>query len=187
MSRRPSGRQPGLAVHRVADVLLRGPAGPLPARAYWPAGPEPLVAPPLLVLFPGDGSAPDGLEGADALCRGVCSYVGVVVLSVTYRSATPRSDGAAPEDATAAVHWAADHAAQLGADPGRLLVAGTGLGGGIAAAVAQQARDDGWPAIERQVSIHPELAGVAVDALPRGTADRLLWSFARSVRPVLEA
>jgi acetyl esterase len=187
MSPTPSGRQPGLAVPRVADVQLRGPAGPLPARAYWPVASGPHVAPALLVLFPGDGEAPDVLERADALCRGVCSYVGVVVLSVTYRSATPWFDGAALEDATAAVHWAADHAAQLDADPGRLMVAGTGVGGDIAAAVALRASDDGWPAIERQVLIRPELVGVAADERHERTADRLLRSLARSVRPALEA
>lgn len=58
-------------------------------------------------------------------------------------------------DATIATEWAADHAAELDADPGRLLVAGQGTGGGLAAAVARYARDHGWPTITRQVLIHP--------------------------------
>lgn len=187
MSPPPPGHQTAPAVHRVADVLLRGPAGSLHARAYWPAESEQLVASPLLVLFPADGSAPDGLDGAEALCRSLCAYVGVVVLSVTYRSATQEPDGAALEDAVAALHWAADHAAQLGADAGRLLVAGTGVGGHVAAAVAQRAKDEGWPEIGRVVSIHPDLAGAAVDDMGQGAAGRLLRSLARSMRPPLEA
>jgi len=187
MGPRPTNRPPGPAVLRVADVQLRGPAGPIPARAYWPAASEPHVAPALLVVFPGDGSAPGGLEGADALCRGVCSYVGVVVLAVTYRPATPSFDGAALEDATAAMLWAADHATQLGADPRQLMVGGTGIGGGLAAAVALQARDDGWPAIKRQILLPAALAGLGGDELRHGAASRPLRDLAASLRMGLEA
>jgi acetyl esterase len=162
-------------VHRVADVQLRGPGGPLAARAYWPAPRNPMTPPALLVLLPGDGSGADDLDGVDALCRGVCAQVGVVVLSVAYRAAMPALEAIDLEDSTAAVHWAADHAAELGADPGQLLVAGTGIGGGLAAAVARRAGDDGWPAIKRQVS------------LPRGTAAHMLQDLVRSLRPALEA
>jgi acetyl esterase/lipase len=187
MSPRPSGRQPRPAVRRVADVQLRGPRGPVPARAYWPVARDRHVAPPLLVLFPGDGSAPDGLEGADALCRGLCSDLGVVVLSVSYRPATPSIDGADVADATAAVRWAADHAPQIGADPGHLLVAGAGMGGSIATAVARRAGDDGWPAIERQVRIPPQPAGAAADDRRRGAAGRRLPRLAHAARPRAEA
>jgi acetyl esterase len=161
-------------VHRVADVQLRAPGGPLAARAYWPVLGDG-AAPALLVLLPGDVTGAGGLDRIDALCRGVCARVGVVVLSVTHRSAAPDIPAAALEDSTAAVHWAADHAAQLGADPGRLLVAGTGIGGPLARAVARRARDDGWPTIARQVAVR------------NGTADRMLHDLARSLRPALEA
>ena len=62
------------------------------------------------------------------------------------------------------MEWAADHAHQLGADPDRLVVAG----GGLAAAVALHARDEGWPPLSRQVLIGPDLTG-----WPRWTADSL--------------
>jgi acetyl esterase/lipase len=158
----------------MADVQLRGPAGPLAARAYWPPPREPANPPALLVLLP-DGSGPGGLDEVEALCRSVCAHVGVVVLSVPFRSAIPGRQPTAFDDATAALRWAADHAAELGADPRRLLVAGTGIGGELAAAVARQARDEGWPVIERQVSIQP------------GTAERMLQGLTRSLRPALEA
>ena len=178
MSPRSSARPPGApgpAVHRVADVQLRAPGGPLAARAYWPVPSEAVAAPALLVLLPGDGSGAGGLDRLDALCRGVCAHAGVVVLSVTRRSAAPDVPAAALEDSTAAVHWAADHAAQLGADPGRLLVAGIGVGGSLAHAVARRARDDGWPAITRQVSVR------------HGSAERMLHDLSRSLRPALDA
>jgi acetyl esterase len=172
MSLPPAGRPAGPSgsgVRRIADMQLRGPGGPIAARAYWPAPQDPVTAPALLVLLP--GGDPDDV---DALCRGASADIGVVVLSPTSHAA-PDTYGAALADALAAVHWAADHAADLGADPGRLLLAGTGVGGRLAAAVARQARKDGWPAVTHQVSIE------------EGTAERMRQALARSLRPVLEA
>ena len=45
------------------------------------------------------------------------------------------------------LEWAAEHAAELGGNPGRLMVAGDGAGGAVAAAVAAQARLRGWPPV----------------------------------------
>ena len=155
-------------------MQLRGPKGPLAARAYWPALHDPVTAPALLVLLPGRDSGGD-VDAVDALCRGVCAEIGVVVLSPTYRPVAPDPHTAALEDSLATVHWAADHAAELGAEPGRLLLPGTGIGGRLAAAVARQARDDGWPAVRRQVAIQ------------QGTEDRMRHALARSLRPALGA
>jgi acetyl esterase len=173
MSPSPADRPPappGSGVRRVADVQLRGPGGALAARAYWPAPQDPVTAPALLVLLPGRDS--DDVDAVDALCRGACADIGVVVLSATYRAARDPHD-AVLADALATVHWAADHAAELGADPGRLLLAGAGSGGRVAAAVARRARDDGWPAVEHQVSIRQD------------TALQMRQALARSLRPAL--
>jgi acetyl esterase len=179
MSPPPAGRPPGptgSGVRRIAEVQLRGPGGPLAARAYWPAPPDPVTAPALLVLLPGgDPDDVDAVDAFDGLCRGACADIGVVVLSPTPRAGAPDAHGGALEDALAAVHWAADHAAELGADPGRLLLAGMGVGGRAAAAVARQAQEDGWPAVTHQVSIEP------------GTAERMRLALARSLRPALGA
>ena len=66
-----------------------------------------------------------------------------------------RCQRAAFDVATIAVEWAADHAIHVGADADRLVVAG----GGLAAAVALHARDEGWPRLARQVLIGPEGTG----------------------------
>jgi acetyl esterase len=65
---------------------------------------------------------------------------------------------AALGDATTALEWAADHAAELDADPDRLLVAGEGLGAGLAAAVCLHARDQGWPVLAGQLLVFPAFA-----------------------------
>jgi alpha/beta hydrolase fold len=53
------------------------------------------------------------------------------------------------EDALSALQWCADHGAELGGDPRRLIVAGEHPE--LVAALAREARDRGWPPIERTV------------------------------------
>jgi acetyl esterase len=72
----------------------------------------------------------------DATCRTLCAMEHLVL-------AIP--EGTTLHDATLAVEWAAEHAADLGADSERLLVGGEGLGASIAAGVVQHAREQGWP------------------------------------------
>ena len=115
---------------RTAAIQLRGGAGLIWAQVYWPAATR--ERPPLLVLLG---------EASDAVCRQVCRRCGVVVLAA---AATTSYDGALA-DARATVGWAADHAAELDADPARLLVAGTGRGTALAVDVARLAADEGWP------------------------------------------
>jgi acetyl esterase len=121
-------------VRLVADTRLRGTAGPLPARTYWPPSTR---TTPMLVFLPADG-----IERADPLCRAVCAAARAVVLSVSYRRPS-RPDGRS--DAILATEWAADHARELGADPDRLLLTGDGDGADLAAAVASHAREREWP------------------------------------------
>jgi hypothetical protein len=51
----------------------------------------------------------------------------------------------------ATLHWAGEHACELGAADGRLLVAG----GARAAMLALAARDAGWPVLHRQLVVRP--------------------------------
>ena len=109
--------QPG--AHRVADMRLRGPDGWLPLRVLWPIG---TARPGVLVdLHDGAGAA---------RCRELSERTGSVVLS------TDR--GISVEEALVVLTWAADHAAELDADPDRLAVAGH-----RAESVARTARAEG--------------------------------------------
>ncbi|GAA0621146.1 alpha/beta hydrolase [Kribbella sandramycini] len=83
--------------------------------------------------------------------------LGVVVVTVEYRLA-PEFGGSTPvRDAYAGLCWVAEHAAELGVDPERIVVAGISAGGGLAAGVTLLARDLGGPAIAAQVLICPML------------------------------
>jgi acetyl esterase len=138
----PSLTDPAFAVRRVATMSLRGRTGLRRVRVYWPklaTGPPPGLA----VAFAGGGHLSAAVGGPDLLCRGLCAQAGLVVIAAGPRDGS-HATGA---DADATVAWAADHAAELGADPGWLVLAGEGIGAGIAAAVAAGARDRGWPPI----------------------------------------
>jgi acetyl esterase/lipase len=170
----PLDGPPRPPVHRVAGMQLRGRAAPLATRVYWPAPcpadghrltpPRLPALPALLVLLPGVGAAGDR-DRLDALARGLCTAGGLVVLALL-----PATDAGAGDEATAlrdartTLDWAADHAAELGADGDRLVVAGWASGAVRAAVVAQHACDDGWPPIARQVLICPEALPPAVGA-----------------------
>ncbi len=66
---------------------------------------------------------------------------GAVVVSVDYRLAPEFSGTTLVEDCYAGLVWAADHATDLGIDLGKLVIAGTSAGGGLAAGTALLARE----------------------------------------------
>ena len=139
----------------VASVVNRtvpGPAGEIPVRVYTPAGTGPL---PVVVLFHGGGWVIGDLEVVDRPCRQLADAADAIVVSVDYRLAPEHRYPAAFDDCYAATAWVAEHAAELGADPARLAVAGDSAGGNLAAAVSLAARDRGGPAIAAQLLIYP--------------------------------
>ena len=125
----------GVSRTRIADLQLRGNTSPLPVRVYWPAQAASQPVPVLVFCVVGAGAGPQ----TEATCRGLSEDQGLLVLAVFCL--------AGAQDGTTVLEWAAEHAAELGADSGRLLVAGQDAGGAVAAAVAARARAAGWPAV----------------------------------------
>jgi triacylglycerol lipase len=80
-----------------------------------------------------------------------------VVVSVEYRLAPETPFPGPQEDCYAALLWLAGHAAKLGVDPARIVVLGESAGGGLAASLAQMARDRGGPKLAGQVLVYPML------------------------------
>ncbi|SPS01866.1 alpha/beta hydrolase [Cupriavidus taiwanensis] len=153
------GFAPGDAVAAQQDLTLDGPAGPLQARLYRPHAPgegQDNMALPLVIYFHGGGFVLCGLDSHDNVCRSLAHRSGALVLSVDYRLAPEARFPAAADDAVAAVRWAAAHAAQLGADPSRLAVAGDSAGGNLAAVACQQLRGSGI-ALRHQLLLYPWL------------------------------
>ena len=154
----------------VRNLRVAGAAGKLAARHYIPgeaAGPESRCQ-PLLVFFHGGGFVLGDLDSHDRACRLLCRHVGANVLSVAYRLAPEHPFPAAVDDGRAALAWAMENAAHLGADPDRVGVAGDSAGGNVAAVAAWEAARDGGPAPIVQVLIYP-----ATDATVRTRSHEL--------------
>jgi acetyl esterase/lipase len=80
----------------------------------------------------------------------------VPLLAVDYRLAPEHPHPGPVEDCYAGLAWLAEHAGELGVDPGRIALLGESAGGGLAAAAALLARDRGL-AVARQILIYPML------------------------------
>jgi acetyl esterase/lipase len=138
----------------VQDRTIPGPAGDLPVRVYRPAGPAGPDPRPLVLNIHGGGFVFGDMELCDWLCSNVALRVGAVVVSVDYRLAPRHRFPAAVEDSYAALVWAAEHAAGLGAG-GPVGVMGESAGGNLSAVLCLLARDRGGPALSHQVLLYP--------------------------------
>lgn len=144
-----------LPVAQVRDRLIAGPGGDIPIRIYRPSDDSDL---PILVYAHGGGFVFCDLDSHDDLCRYITNEVAATVVSVGYRLAPEHRWPAAADDFYAATQWAADNAADLGGDPGRVALVGDSAGGNLAAVTALMARDRGGPALAAQMLIYPVIA-----------------------------
>lgn len=147
---------------KIADVrnlTLDLPGRSIPARLYAPdqAGDRA----PLVVFYHGGGFVMGDIDSHDPLCRNLANASGCLVLSVDYRLAPEHKFPAAVEDAYDALLWAAANAADLGADPARIAIAGDSAGGNLAAVVSQLSKARSGPKIAFQLLIYPVTKAVA--------------------------
>jgi cation diffusion facilitator CzcD-associated flavoprotein CzcO/acetyl esterase/lipase len=140
-------------VSEVAELTVEGAAGPLPARLYRTAAVDAGDRLPLLVYLHGGGFAVGDLDTHDEPCRLLCRAGDQHVLSVAYRLAPEHPFPAARDDVDAVVHWACEHADDLGGD-GRVAVGGDSAGGNLAAVAARHSTHDGAP-IAAQLLLYP--------------------------------
>jgi acetyl esterase/lipase len=163
----PLARRDALsALARIADDVsapawieerrIPGRKASVPLRLYAPPDVGRAVLPGLVFLHGGGWVAGD-LDTHDGLCRRLALAAHCRVIAVDYRRAPEHRFPAALNDAIAATAWVAANAAALNIDAARLGVGGDSVGGGLAAAVAQNARDTGGPRLALQLLICPIL------------------------------
>jgi dienelactone hydrolase len=151
----------------IAQFHLRFGHTLLEAQIYWP--PRPLLAGAAsLVVLLADQARP---HSAELLSLGLSAGAETVVLRVPDRT-----------HGLPTLTWAADHAHELGGQADRVMLAGWGVSGARAARLAIAARDQGWPALQRQVLVHPRftiacpppprLVGVATATIVSGSGPR---------------
>lgn len=129
------------------------PADPdVPVRIYRPYGAEAAI-----VWLHGGGFVMGDLDTEHPWATRIADGSGVVVISVGYRLAPENPFPAALDDAYAVLKWTAEHAAELGVDPGRIAVGGHSAGAGLAAALALRSRDQAGPPIRFQLLNQPGL------------------------------
>ena len=170
----------GIEIASVSEREVPGPNGPVPVRVYRPAGD---AAKPVIVYYHGGGWVLGSLDTHDGTCRRLADGADAVVVSVDYRMGPEDRFPAAVDDAYAALTWVAANAAEIGADPARLVVAGDSAGGNLAAVMSQRAREDG-PAIAFQLLIYPvtdhEFTSVSMEENAVGyylTRDAMRWFY----------
>jgi acetyl esterase len=110
-----------------------------------------------IVWLRGGGWATGNLDTEHPVAARLADGSGAVVISVDYRPSPEHRFPAALDDTHAVLTWTAEHAAELGIDPGRIAVGGHSSGANLAAAVALRARDQQGPPIRFQLLNQPAL------------------------------
>ena len=141
----------------VTEHLVPGPPGAPDVRliVYTPSGPK--TVRPALFHIHGGGFILGDAAMMTPLSQARAKNLDCVVVSVDYRLAPEAPYPGPVEDCYAGLTWLADHAAEFGVDPSRIVVGGESASGGLAAALCLLARDLCGPPIALQFLIYPML------------------------------
>jgi len=164
---------------RVQRLEVQVPAGPgapnVRLLVYVPR--QPCRARPAVLHIHGGGYVVGAPEFAESANTQLAADLGCVVASVDYRLAPEHPYPAALQDCHAALRWLHEQSDALGVDPRRVAVKGESAGGGLAAALALYARDQGGPSLCFQHLTYPMLddrTGLGPD--PHPYAGDFVWT-----------
>ncbi len=104
----------------------------------------------------GGGFVAGSVSDIDHVCSRLASLADLVVVSLDYRLAPEHPFPAALHDTFDVMSWLAAHGHLIGGD-GRLAAGGQSAGAALVAGACLMARDEGGPALARQVLCYPVL------------------------------
>ncbi len=141
----------------VRERTIAGTPGQPPVRIYVLGAVEAKANRPVILHIHGGGfvggRAADSISSLQRLARAH----DCVIVTVDYRLAPETRIQGSLEDTFAALQWLSSASAELGIDPGRVVVMGESSGGGHAALLAILARDRGNIPLRAQILTYPML------------------------------
>jgi acetyl esterase/lipase len=129
-----------------------------------------------LLWIHGGGTVMGSPTSSHAFCSRVADELDALVVSVDYRLAPEDPFPAGLLDCAAALRWLHDSASSLGVDPGRVAIGGESAGGGLAASLAQHARDTGGPPVAFQLLVYPMLDDRTVLRSEADGTEGFIWT-----------
>jgi len=167
----------GGAKPRLAAAPGRDDAPEVPLRIYTPDSGA--AVKPCVYYIHGGGFVAGSAAVMDAMNWDCAQTHGAVVVAVGYRLAPETPFPGPIEDCYAGLLWVMAHAAELGIDPGRVIVMGHSAGGGLAAALALMVRDLGEVNLAGQILMYPMLdhrTGDTDDVHRNPTSGEFTWT-----------
>ena len=110
---------------------------------------------PLIVYLHGGGWVIGDLETHHPFCQALSQASGCSVIALDYRLAPEHRFPAALDDCLGATRWIAQHAAMLGTNNSRLVIAGDSAGGNLATCTCLELDPECRAAIAGQALIYP--------------------------------
>ncbi len=148
-----SAKVPLLDVASQDRILNVGPDGRTKIRVVQPAEAEGIL--PVVVYVHGGGWVIGDKETHDRLIRELAVGANAVIVFVDYERSPESRYPTAIEQSYAVAKYVAEHPAEFGADPNRLVIAGDSVGGNMAAVVALMAKERSGPKIVAQLLFYP--------------------------------
>jgi acetyl esterase len=153
----PQWDVPQVDVYKEEWRDIEGPEGKIPVKVYWPSASQDEKELGIMLYFHGGAWCVGSVGICDNFCRFLSEFGQVIVVSVDYRLAPENKFPSAVSDCYAALPWIISNAAELGADIGKIIVAGDSAGGNLAAVVCQEALRNRAP-VWKQLLLYPCLA-----------------------------
>jgi len=150
----PRRRVPGVSLREVSLSAGNG-RPPVRVRIHRPDDAAPGT--PALLWIHGGGHLLGTAAMDDRLCGRYAKELGITVIAPEYRLAPEHPFPADLEDCYTALAWAAQARDELGIDAANMAIGGASAGGGLAAALAQLARDRREVSPVFQLLVYPML------------------------------